>query len=365
VPAETLLLWTTLSRLRRRHRLVTLVETGLAAGIVVGAAAVPLFFALAADLAIRLIILSACVAAVAVAIVAVVRTPPPRRLAALADARLHLEDRLVTALQYADDPDAVSRLVVRDATSRLAGASPARVFPFRAPAWIGWIAAVALTASAALTLAGRDTSSGAFRRSNASSGAGVTSAAAGTNGSVRTSEGASSGRASRDQASRDPGPAPARVSGNTQGAAGAGDRGKAPGAHPETSADPAAPPREDGRASAAVALAAALTPAAVAVAPRATGATSSSRGLGSAGGAAARGQSAASGAGGISSRGVAAGSGGAPRTSGAVQPDARQNTNDARYAAARARAEAALAGEQIPPGLRAYLTAYFTAISPR
>jgi hypothetical protein len=321
-----------------------------------------LFVSMTPAIAVRLTILAACLAAAAVVIVAIVRTPSPRRIAAVADARLRLEDCLVTALQYADDPDAVSRLVVRDATSRLAGGSPAHVFPFRVPAWIGWVAVVTITASAILTLTGRNTSFGVPRRPAASSGAGVTAAAAVPNGSVQAGDAASSGPTSRNRASSHAGPAPARDPGNTQGADGAGDRGKAPGARPDTSAS-RAPRSEDGRRSAAAAAPAAVTPAADVVTPLAPRALSASNDLGSAGGVASRGQTAASGAGGVSSRGTASGSEGTPRTGGEPPRDARPDTHDARYAAARARAEAALGGERIPPGLRAYLTAYFTAIN--
>jgi hypothetical protein len=358
VPAETLLLRRTLSLLRRRQRLVTLVETGLAAVIVIGAAAVPLAVSLAPGIAMPLIILVACVAAVAVVIVAIVRTPVPGRIAALADARLHLEDRLVTALQYADDPDAVSRLVVRDATSRVAGESPARVFPFRVPAWIGWTAAVALTTSAALTLAAGKLPSGIVRRSAVSSGAGVAGAPAAPNAAVHAGDAASPDPTGRQQASVNVGPAPARDPGTTQGA---DDPAKTPGSRAETSAVHA-PEREAGRAQVAVAIPVPLTQAPDAVAPLASRATSPSTDLGSAGGVASRGQAAASSAGGLPSRGTPSGSGGAPRTANAVQAGTRPDTHDARYAAARARAEAALASERIPPGLRAYLTAYFTAI---
>ena len=229
VPTGAAVLWTTLGRLRRRQRRVTLAENGLAAAIVIAAAAVPLSFSLAPGIAARVIVLLACCAAAGVVVVAIVRTPTPRRIAALADARLHLEDRLVTALQYVDDPDAVSRLVVRDAASRIADASPASVFPFRAAAWIAWIAAAALTASAVLTLIATKTSSGGVLQTDAQSGAGVSGAAANTDGSIRSGEAASSGPTSREHALQQSGPAPARALDSATGADRTGDRGPATG----------------------------------------------------------------------------------------------------------------------------------------
>lgn len=363
MPTGAAVLWTTLGRLRRRQRRVTLAENGLAAAIVIAAAAVPLSFSLAPGIATRVIVLLACIAAAGVVVVAIVRTPTPRRIAALADARLHLEDRLVTALQYVDDPDAVSRLVVRDAASRIADASPASVFPFRAAAWIAWIAAAALTASAVLTLIATKTSSGGVLQTDAQSGAGVSGAAANTDGSIRSGEAASSGPTSREHALQQSGPAPARALDSATGADRTGDRGPATGPRAAQSAAPA-PPSEAARLPDAVAAPAAPPAAAAGVAPRAAGAASS-RDIGSAGGTTSRGRSTVSGAGGISPRGPGAGSGGTARTGGAARLGTRQGIDDARDSAARARAEAALASERIPPGLRAYLMAYFTAIRPR
>jgi hypothetical protein len=351
----------TLSRLRRRQRRVTLVETGVAAAIVVGATAVPLSIWVAPRLAIQLIALAACVAAIAVVIVAGVRTLPLRRIAALADARLQLEDRLVTALQYADDLDPVSRLIVRDAASRADRESPARVFPHRAPRWIGWIAAGAITTSAVLTLAVRRTSFGDVHRSDASSNSGVTGGAAGTNGGDPATTAAADNPTRRQEPVQHPGALSANV---TSDARDAGSKSDAPSAHPVAPPVPG-PPREDGRAPAAEALRTTVTPGADAVSPRLAAGTSASRDLGSAGGEAGRGPSAATGAGGVSSRGKATGSGGSPRASTAARGAPRHDLDDRAYAAARARAEAALAAERIPPGLRAYLTTYFNAISPR
>jgi hypothetical protein len=89
---------------------------------------------------------------------------------------------------------------------------------------------------------------------------------------------------------------------------------------------------------------------------------------GGAGGTGTRGRSLSEAAGGVSAgrgREQAAAGGlpgtrddGRPRTPGLAEHDARSRES-------AGRAEAAVANERIPPGLRAYLKAYFTAINPR
>ena len=67
-------------------------------------------------------------------------------------ADFHIFDHSTPAKTFIDDPDVVSRLIVRDAAVRAGGVSPANVFPFHAPTRMAWIGAVSVAASAMLTL---------------------------------------------------------------------------------------------------------------------------------------------------------------------------------------------------------------------
>ena len=86
------------------------------------------------------------IAVMAAAIPSLLRAPTMRAAAAAIDARLHLQDRTVTALQLVDEGDAMAQLVVRDAAVRLAQLSPAGAFPLEAP--VHFRATIAATATA-------------------------------------------------------------------------------------------------------------------------------------------------------------------------------------------------------------------------
>lgn len=354
-----------LKRCRRRLRLVTLTSNGLVAAIVVSAIAVPMSVMLPASTAVRFGILAACVGAFTAAMAALVRTPPLHRIAAIADARLGLDDALVAAFQFIDDPDVVSRLIVRDAAVRVSDVSPADVFPFHAPARIAWILAAAVAASGMLTVM-------AMRQSA------IEPALAGAAGPSVQAGGASakaSGNLSGPSASAASAPAADRA-----GAPSGQERPRArEGAAESGSSNRVDESREIARGrskdtpavQADRSLDAALPrlPAPPADGTGSRGRSSmAARESGGAGGAATRGRSVSEAAGGVSAGGgrEQAVAGGLPGARDDSRPRARGLAeDDARFRESAGRAEAAVANERIPPGLRAYLKAYFTAINPR
>jgi hypothetical protein len=356
-----------LRRCRRRQRLIMLASNGLVAALGVSAIAVPLFVLLPASTAIRFSILAACVGSLAAITVALVRTSPVRRIAAIADARLGLDDCLVAAFQFIDDHDVVSRLVVRNAAIRAEDVSPADVFPFRWPARIAWVGMAAVAAAAMLTVATLRPSA-------------IERAAADPAG-PRMQDGGVSVKAPGGMSSQ---------SANAVGVPSAASRGAKESA-PERSHDRVGVTGSDpsNRVDASREMAPARPADATAVgqadrsldaAPRQIprppaegsalrGRTSmASRGVGGAGGMGSRGSSSSDVAGGVS-----AGAGRAQSVAGGMpgaRGDVRQHAvalpdRDAGYRESAGRAEAALANERMPPGLRAYLKAYFVAISPR
>ena len=82
------------------------------------------------------------------------RTPTLSATGAAIDRRLHLQDRIVAALENCREQDPVAILVVRDAVARLRGAKPAEVFPLefgrRAAAGTLLLGVALLTATADL-----------------------------------------------------------------------------------------------------------------------------------------------------------------------------------------------------------------------
>src|SRR5580765_985831 len=78
---------------------------------------------------------------------ATVSAPSLRDTAAALDARLRLQDRMVTALQVATDDDPMATLVLRDVAVRIAGVSPSQTFPLEPPAHFRSIGAAAIAIS--------------------------------------------------------------------------------------------------------------------------------------------------------------------------------------------------------------------------
>lgn len=355
-----------LRRCRRRQRLVMLASNGLVAALVVSAIAVPLFVLLPASTAIRFGILFACAGSLAAATVALVRTSPVRRIAAIADARLGLDDCLVAAFQFIDDRDVVSRLVVRDAAVRAEGVSPADVFPFHWRARTAWVGVAAVAASAMLTVVALKPS--AIEPAPADPAgphiqdSGVSAEAS---GSVSTPSANAVGVPSAADRAATPS-VPERS--HDRGGVTVSDPSNRVEASREMarvrSAD--TPVGQADRSLDAVAPEIPRPPAEGSVSHGRTSMTS--RELGGAGGTGSRGRSSSDAAGGVFAGNGRAQSvaGGMPGTRGDVrQHAAALHERDARYRESVGRAEAAVANERMPPGLRAYLKAYFIAIKPR
>jgi hypothetical protein len=242
---------------------------------------------------------------------------------------------------------------------------PADVFPFHLPARIAWTSAAAVAMSAILTvMAQRQTA--------------ITTAPADVAGPPMHDRGGSA-------------KAPGGVStpaGSAVGVASPGDRTATPsvpdrsdareGTAPSGVSDRMDASRDSGRARSAETRAGQDDRSVDDVAPRGPRplpgdlvsrgrSPMTSGGRSAASGSGSRGRSQSDAAGGISAGAGRAGalSGGMPGTRDASRPPASSYGQDARYRESVGRDEAAVANERIPPGLRAYLKAYFAAINPR
>jgi hypothetical protein len=336
-----------LNRCRRRLRIVAAVRcAGITLPIAIASSAALAFAVKPGPATLAMLIAAAIgVALVAAMVFAMVRAPQLRETAAALDARLRLQDRMVTALQVSRDPDPMARLVLRDAASRVAGLSPAQAFPLEAPAYFRAMVAGAVAISAAFAIAGAAASPS--WRIDHTAGAGATATG-----------GARQGRASR------PGPAQ-------------------PPASAESAASTA---RQSSTAPAAVQQAARATEPAVG---RDLGRTPSAlKASGTRGGSQASttasdrdvSESTVSAGAPAAARGAVGEAQGPIRAAGGVKgaslrpaASAPGETVDdsplspayaARYRTASVRAQAAIAQERVPPGLAAYVKHYFIAIRP-
>ena len=104
----------------------------------------------------------------------VMMTPSLRTIAAIVDTRLHLHNRLATAMQFAADNDAVALLVVRDGIAAARHVDPAAAFPLSFPQALKPLAVV-VVAMPLLVVAGRGITS-ALGGGSADSSAGVAGA---------------------------------------------------------------------------------------------------------------------------------------------------------------------------------------------
>ena len=89
------------------------------------------------------------------AIVVATRVPTVSQTAGELDRRARLDDRLTTALQFADRDDAFSLLVVRDAAARIRSLHPANAFPFELPRAAKTAMAIAVAVTGLLALRGQ------------------------------------------------------------------------------------------------------------------------------------------------------------------------------------------------------------------
>jgi hypothetical protein len=130
---ESAALHTHLARFCRRVSFLLFAKSFCIAGsvaLVVAAGVVAGLHAFSAGPSIVVAIAAALVTAAAAT--AALR-PSNRATAAVIDRRLHLQDRIVTAVQCQSGGDAFSRLVVQDAVERLSAISPSEAFPFQMP----------------------------------------------------------------------------------------------------------------------------------------------------------------------------------------------------------------------------------------
>lgn len=79
--------------------------------------------------------------------------PDLHRIAASVDARLHLQDRLVTALEFNAAVDPFSQLVAMDAHSRITAVRPSEAVPFALPLGIRVVSVAAAVVSAVMVVA--------------------------------------------------------------------------------------------------------------------------------------------------------------------------------------------------------------------
>jgi hypothetical protein len=292
--------------------------------------------------------------------------PSLMQAAAIIDRRLCLDDRVVTALQFASHDDQVSCRILKDATSRLALLTPRGLVADEQPRR-RWLLGLCVAMSACLALAfWRDAVQGGglpsdMRGPSATDGPAVAHADSAAGGPRSTSAAATPGATARTtpvERPRRDNEAPAR---NAERAA-ADPRADSPAPQPSAA-------NADARPHAAMASnAAGDVPLGALASPGTPAATSNGRGSSrpgehlSGGGA---------GSGGGTTTGRFAGSGGTTggRISSSVAPPASASLPAAAdypssYQNAKAQAEMAIAQDRIPPHFRALIRNYFTAIHP-
>ena len=288
------------------------------------------------------------VAGIAIAaglLIAIVATrilmPSVRATASLLDARLHLQDRIVTAVQYQAAGDVFSRLVVRDAVDRLSAASPREAFPFRIPRMAAGIPILVTIPIAALAIL---TTGMPGWRATGTPGPSMTEGVASSATGPATGVSSATRSATSPISAASPPGAPRPAAGGSA----PGERGAA--AHPITSDQR----RDDGMpASASRSEASGSGRPTRGAAGRAGGNESASPGSG------ASSSSREGRAGGAKEGDLLVDRPIAPR---AVSFD---DSYRASYRARRAEAEAAIARERIPPERRVSVRQYFAAIRPQ
>ena len=300
----------------------------------------------------------AVVAAVALAIL---RTPSLPDTARIVDRRLLLQDRAVSALQFSGATDPIARIVVEEAASRLEIVPLSRL-PLSIPMTARWLAASALLVSMAIVVsreglpgAAIPSGSGAAatdsggRLQHPQTGRGNTGATVATNqrGGATTARSTPSGDAPQQPvtsaqrgAATNPGQSDRVTAQNPTDQNPAGAMSSSTRPDPRVAAAGNAASTAQGRARGSATLNAPASPA-------------------SGPGAAAAGAAGRAG-GGVRDGALVAG--GTLPAQAASPPSTDRRT--AAYAAAYARAEAAVPAERVPVDLRSYVRADFLAIRP-
>ena len=348
-----------LQRFRRRLRLRAFVLDLPVSAALATAVAAAVTVTRSEDLSLRAWAASLLLAILAAYLVAVIRTPSLAATAQVVDRELRLQDRAVSALQFSESTDSISRLVVAEGAARLEDL-PASRLPLTFPVTARWLAIGTSVLCAAVVLSRmnqQSTDAGAARTGPA------TATASGGTRSPR--DGVATPDAPKGQASVPPASSPGAAAipptrpASAAGTPSAGEssgRGQAPASKP-----PADPSIESGSAP--------LTPES----------TSPNRAqAGGAAGGASRGDGGSkNGTAALTAGGRGAGTpggredlaGGAGGTIGGrqavpLQPNDAGNRRTAAYDAAYNRAEAATAAERVPFALRSYVRAYFLSIRP-
>ena len=285
------------------------------------------------------------IALAAALISAMVRAPRLRETAAALDARLRLQDRMVTALQVSNDGDPMARLVLRDAASRIAGLSPAHAFPLEPPAHFRAMVAGAVSISVAFAIAGA--AAAPSWRIDRASGVGAAATSGGPQGR------ASRPGASQSAASAEITPSTVRPSSAPPAAVEQPARGTEPAVGRDLGRTPSALRASGARGGSQASPTAADRDIPGSKVP--AGAPAAGRG------AVGEAQGPIQAAGGVKGESLRAAAS-APGASGGDSP--LSPAYAARYRTASARAQAAISQERVPAGLAAYVKRYFIAIRP-
>jgi hypothetical protein len=286
-------------------------------------------------------------AGIAAAFAAILRPLTMRAAAAEVDARMHLQDRIVTALQVVSDDDPMAQLVLRDAEAQLRHIRPRCAFPLEAPSHFGGMLTLVVCSTVVFLII-----TGAPGRSWLSAGGG-TNGAAGA-GSSRSGRSSKSGPNARTVDGPAPSVSETRPLQATQTAA---NRIDTPVGRESVRADADTDTRASGRGgSGSRSGADARTTAPGPNAASAAGARDGGRG------ATGVSEQTASAAGGVNGAQSSTGRPAPPRASAATAPgDAAYRDQ---YRMASARAQTAIAQERVPARLRTYVRRYFVAIHP-
>lgn len=305
---------------------------------------------------------SIAVALVTACAIAWIRTPSMRATAAMIDRHFHLEDRVVTALQFAGDADGVSRLIVSDASAHLARCAPKDVSGSATHRAI-WLALFCGGAALLYALAAVRTPSvfppGSFSSERASSTDGQDGPKRPAIVAVSRPAGASASAAGSPEIAKAQGREavrPGLQNGTTQVASSGVERATGESILPR---QPSGPGGSKGTRR------------------DASGGSHANSGSGGAAGTAGRSQaggergSDGSGSGGGTGSGTRAGAGGvkgglpaSPTRRHTALPIPAGSGYSAQYRNARTAAEAAIDQGRVPPILRRYIRDYFLAIQP-
>jgi hypothetical protein len=286
-------------------------------------------------------------AGIAAAFAAILRPLTMRAAAAEVDARLHLQDRLVTALHVVSDDDPMAQLVLRDAEAQLKQIRLRCAFPLEAPSHFDAVLTVVVCSTVAFLMI-----MGAAGRPWLSAGGGTNGAAgAGSSRSGRSSKSAPNAP-TVDGAARSV--SETRPLQATQTAA---NRTDTPVGRESVRADADTDARASGRGGSGSRSGADARP--TAPGPNAVNAAGARDGGRGATGVSAQTASAAGGVNGaLSSTERPA----PPRASAATAPGSAAYRDQ--YRRASVRAQTAIAQERVPARLRTYVRRYFVAIHP-